>query len=46
MTTGKIEQVPDVASEDIDADTRLRLTINIFGRPTPVELAAWQIEKL
>lgn len=43
---GILEQVPDVAIEDIDADTRLKLTINIFGRFTPTELAAWQIEKL
>jgi hypothetical protein len=43
---GIVEQVPDVAIEDIDADTRLKLTIDIFGRSTPVELAAWQIEKL
>ncbi len=43
---GIVEQVPDVAIEDIDPETRLRLTIDIFGRPTNVELAAWQIEKL
>lgn len=42
---GIIEEVPDVAIEDIDADTRLKLTIDIFGRATPVELFAWQIEK-
>jgi hypothetical protein len=28
--------------EDIDADTRLKLTIDVFGWPTPVELAAWR----
>lgn len=43
---GRIVQVPDVAIEDIDADTRLKLTLDIFGRSTQVELAAWQIEKL
>lgn len=43
---GIIEQVPDVAIEDIDADTRLKLAIDIFGRATPVELSAWQIEKV
>lgn len=43
---GIIEEVPDVAVEDIDGDTRLKLTMDIFGRSTPVKLAAWQIEKL
>ena len=43
---GIVERIPDVAIEDIDADTRLKLAIDIFGRFTPVELAAWQIEKL
>jgi len=43
---GIIERIPDVSIQDIDPDTRLRLTIDIFGRPTPVDLSAWQIEKL
>jgi serine/threonine protein kinase len=36
----------DVAIEDIDADTRLRLLVDIFGRLTPVGLEAWQVEKI
>lgn len=44
--TGIIERVPDVAIQDIDADTRLRLLVDIFGRMTPVWLKAWQVEKL
>jgi transcription antitermination factor NusG len=44
--TGLVVEVPDIALEDIDADTRLRLTLDIFGRATKVELSAWQIEKL
>lgn len=43
---GKIEQVPDVAIEDIDADTRLKLAVEWLGRFVSMELAAWQIEKL
>ena len=43
---GIIEQVPDVAIEDIDGDTRLKLAVEIFGRATAVELSAWQIEKI
>lgn len=46
MSEGTIAQVPDVAIEDIDGETRLKLTIDIFGRSTLVELSAWQIEKL
>jgi transcription antitermination factor NusG len=44
--TGIIEKIPDVAIEDIDAGTRLKLAIDIFGQKTPVELAAWQVEKI
>lgn len=43
---GIVEQVPDVTIEEIDPETRLKLAIDIFGRSTPMELAAWQIEKL
>ena len=46
MTTGKIEQVPDVEIKNIDGNTHLRLNNDIFGHPTSVELAAWQIEEL
>ena len=45
MLQGIIERVPDVTIQDIDADTRLKLTIEIFGRATSVDLAAWQVEK-
>jgi hypothetical protein len=44
--SGIIVEVPDATIEDIDADTRLKLTIDIFGRATPLTLSAWQIEKL
>ena len=43
---GIIERVPNVAIEDIDADTRLRLLVDIFGRMTPVGLEAYQVEKI
>ena len=44
--SGKIVKVPDVTIEEIDGATRLKLLVNIFGRLTPVELNADQIEKV
>lgn len=39
MFNGTVEQSPCCKIEDIDAESRLRLTIDIFGRATPIEIA-------
>lgn len=46
MFRGIVEKQPNVPIERIDADTRLRLTLEVFGRRTPVEIAVADIRKL
>lgn len=41
----EVARLPDVAVEAIDADTRIRVAVNILGGVTPVDLAVGQIEK-
>ena len=43
---GIVEEGPDVAIERIDADTRLRLTIDIFGRQTPTSVTVADVRKI
>lgn len=43
---GIVETPPDVPIERIDPDTRLRLTLAMFGRATPVNAAVADIRKL
>lgn len=42
---GIIEQAVDLPLEKLDASTRIKVAVNIFGRATPVELEYWQIAK-
>lgn len=44
--TAIVDCPPDVPIERIDADTRLRLTIDIFGRATPVNVAVADVRKV
>lgn len=41
-----VEKLPRVSIEEIDAATRIRVAVDIFGRATPVDLEVSQIEKL
>jgi transcription antitermination factor NusG len=42
----KVENLPDYDVQDVDADTRIGVTVDIFGRPTLIDCAIGQIEKL
>lgn len=43
---GRVEVPPNVALEAIDSDTILRLAIDIFGRPTRVDVAVGRVRKI
>jgi transcriptional antiterminator NusG len=43
---GTVEKLADVPIEAIDPDTRIKVAVDIFGRPTPVELEVRQVAKL
>lgn len=42
---GIVENGLDVPIEKLDASTRIKVAVNIFGRATPVELEYWQVSK-
>lgn len=42
---GLVEKLPDAAIEDIDSETRIRVALEVFGQPTPVDLPLAFIEK-
>lgn len=42
---GIIESGLDLPIEKLDANTRIKVAVNIFGRATPVELEYWQVSK-
>lgn len=43
---GTVEKLANVAIEEIDPDTRIKVALNIFGRLTPVELEVNQVAKV
>lgn len=43
--TAQVEKLPDLAIEDIDSDTRIRIALDLFGRQTSTELPVSAIEK-
>lgn len=43
---GIVEHPPNCPIEHIDAETRLKLTVDLFGRATPVDLAVGDVRKL
>lgn len=42
---GIVEEGLDLPIEKLDASTRIKVAVNIFGRATPVELEYWQVSK-
>ncbi|MDI1265610.1 MAG: transcription termination/antitermination protein NusG [bacterium] len=42
---GIVEEGLDVAIEKLEANMRIKVAVNIFGRATPVELEYWQVAK-
>jgi len=42
---GIVESVLDTTVADLDPEARIKVAVNIFGRPTPVELELWQVAK-
>jgi len=42
---GIVEVGLDIPLQELDSDTRIRVAVNIFGRPTPVDLAVTQVDK-
>lgn len=43
---GPFENMDGIVEEVVPEKGLVRVTITIFGRPTPVELESWQIEKI
>lgn len=43
---GVVENALDLPLDKVDAETRIRVAVSVFGRPTPVELDLWQVERL
>ena len=41
-----VEALPDAPIEQIDSETRIKVSVNLFGRPTPVHLTVGQVDKL
>lgn len=41
-----VEKLPDVPIDEIDSETRIRVSVHVFAQPTPVDLEIGQIEKL
>lgn len=42
---GIVEEAIDLPIKDLDASTRIKVTVQIFGRATPVALEHWQVAK-
>lgn len=40
-----VERGLDVAIEEFDPETRIKVAVSLFGRATPVELEIWQVAK-
>jgi len=41
-----VEEAIDLPLEDVDADTRIKVAVSLFGRPASLELELFQVDKV
>lgn len=44
--SGRVEKALDLPIGDVDAETRIEISISLFGGETPVDLLVWQVVKI